>query len=143
MQGCTGANLPQQEFGIFRELVRGSRGCDDQGQLRGNQHAVDGRYEDARRSYRTALVFNPSCVSAHLGLGYLAFCEEKWETSLLHYRKALEIDPTSADAHYGAARVLLEINRVDDALHATRATLQIDPTYDDARDTLTALSKPA
>jgi hypothetical protein len=43
MQGCTGANLPQQEFGIFRELVRGSRGCDDQGQLRAKRgEVVDG-----------------------------------------------------------------------------------------------------
>ena len=65
------------------------------------------------------------------------------ESAELHYRKALEIDGSSADAHYGIARVLLEINRVEDALPELRATLQLDPTYDDARDTLTALSKPA
>lgn len=111
--------------------------------MRANQRAMEGRLEEARRSYRTALALNPSCASAHLGLGYVSFVEERWETSLLHYRKALDIDAGSADAHYGIARVLLEINRVEDALPELRATLQIDPTYDDARDTLTALSKPA
>ncbi len=111
--------------------------------IRANQFAVEGNLEMSRRSYRTALALNPSCASAHLGLGYVSFVEEKWEIALLHYRKALDIDGSSADAHYGIARVLLEINRVEDALPELRATLQLDPTYDDARDTLTALSKPA
>ena len=111
--------------------------------VRANAAAAAGRVDEARRGYRTALVLNADCASAHLGLGYLAFMEEKWDTALLHYREALKIDPQSADAHYGAARVLLEINRVDDAVPELRATLTIDPTHDDARDALTAIGKPA
>ena len=110
--------------------------------VRGNAAAAAGRSDEARRYYRTALALNADCATAHLGLGFLAFAEEKWDTSLLHYKKALEIS-ASADAHYGIARVLLEINRVEDAVPELRATLSLDPTYDDARDALTAIGKPA
>jgi tetratricopeptide (TPR) repeat protein len=125
-----------------REILANARGV-EYALIRGNQAASEGRLDEGRRAYRTALALNSDCASAHLGLGYLAFFEERWEVALVHYRKALDIDPSSADAHYGIARVLLEINRLDEAVPELRATLTLDPTNGDARDALTAIGKPA
>ncbi|MCG3206187.1 MAG: hypothetical protein KCHDKBKB_02918 [Elusimicrobia bacterium] len=106
---------------------------------KGNGLVLEGQEDLARREYRTALVLNPACVEAHLGLGYLCFAKSQWDLALEHYARALSIDSNSADAHYGVGRVFLETDKIDEAILEFQKTLSLDPAFDDARETLTAL----
>jgi len=69
--------------------------------------------------------------------------QNQWELALEYYVRALEINPNSADAHYGIGRVLLESGEEERAINEMRQVLNLDPSFLDARETLTALGKPA
>lgn len=106
---------------------------------KGNSLAMEEKFDLARREYRTALMLNPGCTDAYIGLGYLCFLQGQWELALQHYTRCLDIDPNSADAHYGIGRVLLETDRINEAVSEFRTTLSLDPSFEDARESLTAI----
>ena len=110
---------------------------------KGNQLAHQGKYDLARREYRTAEALNTQCLEAQLGLAYLCFVQSQWDLALQHYVRALTLDPGSADAHYGLARVLCETDNFDDAIPEFRKTLDINPAFDEAREALTTLGTAA
>lgn len=110
---------------------------------KGNQLAFEGRFDEARREYRTALALHYVCLEAYLGLGYLSFAQGQWELALEHYLRAVEINAESADAHYGLGRVLLELEQSELGVEELQKALTLDPSLIDARDTLTALGKAA
>ncbi len=137
------APVPPPVEGLTVEAVLQVAGMVERSVRKGNALAVEEKFDLARREYRTALVLNPACVEAFLGIGYLCFAQGMFDLALEHYRKALEIDPNSADGHYGIGRVLLETDQVNEAVGEFQKTLTLDPSFDDARETLTALGSLA
>jgi tetratricopeptide (TPR) repeat protein len=124
------------------ELIRVAQKTDKE-LLQAHSWAQEGRYEQARKAYKTALALQSGAIEAMLGLGFIDFMEGRWDSALHYYSQALASDPRSADAHYGLGRVYLETNRPEHAVEEFRQALNIDPHLDDARDTLALLGKAA
>jgi tetratricopeptide (TPR) repeat protein len=125
-----------------REITRDGK-IIDAGLQKGNQFAMEEKYEEALRQYRTVLTLQPDSQDAIMGLAYVAFAQGQWELSGDYYRRALNFNPDSADAHYGLGRCLLESGQTEEAIPELQTALSLDPTLQDARDTLTTLGRTA
>ena len=75
----------------------------DPGSRTGWTAIFDGRYDEARQSYATAIEHDPRCAEAAYNLGSLDEDCGDVEAAVRHYRRALQVSPDYADAHFNLA----------------------------------------
>nr|MBI3614212.1 tetratricopeptide repeat protein [Nitrospirota bacterium] len=99
----------------------------------GEAYRVLGRIEEARASYRQALVLKPDFAEAHNNLGTVA--RDVTETEAC-YRRALAIRPDYPEAHYNLGNVLRIKGSLQDAMASYERALTLKPDFVDAHHNL-------
>jgi tetratricopeptide (TPR) repeat protein len=74
-----------------------------------------GHLDTARKRFEQALALDTSRVAAHLGLGLVAFQEDKYPEALKHFQNALAIDRDNTPGHLNAAICLEQLKKPEEA----------------------------
>ena len=76
---------------------------------------TQGRPDDARRSFRTALEHDPGSYSALFELGNVEMSEHRYAAAVEWYRRALDRVPAARDARLGLGNALLQMGQMQEA----------------------------
>ena len=86
-----------------------------------------GRYEEASKRYRNALVLRPDSADGHYHLGLVCLFLGELEDAIDHLREASRFAPRHAASWINLGAVLNRIGRHPEAVEALRRGIQIDP----------------
>lgn len=86
-----------------------------------------GRADDARAGFRTALSLNPGWVAAMLALGHLEFHRARYGDAEAWFKRAVEAEPNSAEAHCNLGWSQLQQLHPGRALPALRRARELAP----------------
>lgn len=95
-----------------------------------------GRYPDALKAFKQAVLLKPDCPKGHYNLGVAYGLLGRHEEAIAEYRQAISITPEFADAHYNLAVAYQELRRYPEAMEAFKNTIRIKPDYLDAYNNL-------
>jgi Flp pilus assembly protein TadD len=99
---------------------------------RGFALASDGRYEDAVRALRRAVVDDPADADAHFHLGVALTELGCHADAVAPLRAAAQLRPLDALAHHRLGVALARVGRTDDAITALGEAIRLNPTMPDA-----------
>jgi tetratricopeptide (TPR) repeat protein len=91
-----------------------------------------GRKEEARQLFATALQLNPDIPEAHVNLGALARERGDIDRAIAEYRQAVVLKPILVDAHYDLGVLLMRRGEMEEAARHFTAALQYQPSLADA-----------
>ncbi len=90
----------------------------------GNALTRTGRFEEARREYRTVLELAPDYAGAvHNNFGILAAHDGDWDAAIEEFEASLEADPANGSALSNLASAYLSSGRYDEAIVTFRRAL--------------------
>ena len=92
--------------------------------------AEQGKYDDARAQFETAIQLNEHNAQAHGNLGRLLALEGQPDQALEHFRTALNIKPGDADVRRSFGSVLKEQGKIAEALVQYQEALRLEPSAD-------------
>lgn len=108
-------------------------------------HEEAGRFRDAERAYRQALLLGGPNATTSFNLGNVLYALNKKEQSAERFRQAVENDPAFAEAWNNLGNVLADLEEYDEALNAYHRALELNPQYADVHynlaDTLEQLER--
>jgi STIP1 family protein 1 len=84
--------------------------------IKGNNHLLNGEYEEAIIAYSKAINQNPDNALYYRNRALGALKSEKWDQVLADSEKALELEPNSVKAHYYLGRALTQLGRGAEAV---------------------------
>ena len=93
----------------------------------GNAHFAQGRYADAERCFRAAIVGWPDFAQAHVNLGNSLLDQGRGEAALACFRRALELQPDAKGLCMNIGLALHALSRFDEAISSYRAGLTGQP----------------
>ena len=93
----------------------------------GNIHMERLDYDQALRSYRTAIKLRPDCVAPYVNMAFVYNATGDNDKAEASFRKALAIDPNSAVVQLNLGMLLGELKRPKEAEEAFRAAWKADP----------------
>ncbi len=103
----------------------------------GNLYSDQQRWEEAERSYRTAIALEPDSGDAHIALSYVLTqpivgtnLSDRYSEAEKTARRAIELDKTNPSA-YDQLGVALELNGIigDETQKAYRRAIELDPEF--------------
>lgn len=97
--------------------------------LLANEYKDSGRFEDAMREYRTAILLDPAYASAYNNLGALYFLSGNPSEALAMYLKALELDPGISGIHYNIGIAYDRLALLDEAIKHYETSLNVQPEF--------------
>jgi protein O-GlcNAc transferase len=104
-----------------------------------------GRYNDAIKSYQTALSFNPRLAAVYVNLGNALIADGKVEAAIKSYRSAITTDASLVEAHFNLANALKTKGDFDEAIQFYRKALACRSDFIEAHynlaNTLLALDR--
>jgi tetratricopeptide (TPR) repeat protein/tRNA A-37 threonylcarbamoyl transferase component Bud32 len=106
------------------------------------QH-YDLQWDEAERSFASAIELNPSYPLAHLWLANLLMSRGRLDEALYRVHMARELDPYSLIVHTNIGWIHQAAGRVDEAVQQLQWTLSLDSTYLQARARLIAALRSA
>ncbi len=92
-----------------------------------------GKYEDAKRLFDRALVYNPNYASLEINLGIVTGRLGQPAVAESHFMRALQLSPNYPAAHSFYARWLLERGRSPEAVQHLQRAIGLSPADMDAR----------
>jgi tetratricopeptide (TPR) repeat protein len=96
-----------------------------------NQQAIgylrQGKLRKARACIHEALRLQPDFPNAHVNLGNIFFCQEKYDGALHCYEQALHLNPDFAEASNNRGNALAALGRYEEALAACQRALRLKP----------------
>lgn len=95
-------------------------------------YIAQGKYNDADREIRQALIDQPDNARFHINLGDVNFANGVFSLAISEYEKALELDTASTDVYFRWAEACLEMKDYTCALEKLQVVLTKDSTYADA-----------
>jgi len=98
----------------------------------GNKLLDDGKWDEARAAYESALRVDSQNADAYIGLGDVYMGTGKWKEALDAYKKAVTIAPRSADAQYALGDAYNRMGMHGDAFAPLVKATQLDPTFAEA-----------
>ena len=101
-------------------------------QATGDDHALNGRMDQAIVEYEAALERTPQAVGIHRALGDLYREASRLDDAARHYELELRLAPGDLETNYHYGSVLLLLGRSEDALGYLRAAADGDPTHTEA-----------
>ena len=93
---------------------------------------AEGKYEEADRAFRAALVDEPDNPEYHINLGDANFYEGIPSLAISEYKKALEVDTASLEVYYHWAEAALEMKDYTSAIEKLKIVLSKDSTHANA-----------
>lgn len=96
----------------------------------------EGRLEEAREEFTTALRLDPRYASAHYNLGQLREKTGAMAEAITAYEEAVKFNPRLADARVNLGNLLDRQGRAADAVPHYEAALQLDPLAGDVHANL-------
>jgi Flp pilus assembly protein TadD/mono/diheme cytochrome c family protein len=110
--------------------------------LLGSLYAHAGRWADADRAFRAALLDAPDDWLIHFNLGAELQSRGRSDEAEAEYRSAVRVNPLAAEAHHALGMLRYTAGRFTEAIDEFRVALQIWPDYADASTGLgSALAK--
>ena len=98
----------------------------------GDDHALNGRTDQAIVEYESALERTPQAVGIHRALGDLYREASRLEDAAWHYELELHRAPDDLETHYRYGSVLLQLGRSAEAVAHLQAAVDGDPTHTEA-----------
>ena len=98
----------------------------------GDDHALNGRTDQAIVEYEEALERTPQAVGIHRALGDLYREASRLEDAVRHYELELRRTPDDLETHYRYGSVLLQLGRSAEAVVHLQAAVDGDPTHTEA-----------
>lgn len=98
----------------------------------GDDHAINGRMDQAIVEYEAALERTPRAVGIHRALGDLYREASRLEDAARHYELELRHTPGDLETNYRYGSVLLQLGRSEDAVGHLQAAVDGDPTHAEA-----------
>jgi spermidine synthase len=98
-----------------------------------------GELTQAQETLERSLELNRFAVETHLGLGFLAMRQERFEGAVEAYQKALDLVPDSIEGLTNQGLCLAQLGRVDEAVGCFRTVLYYQPDHPVARHNLQKL----
>ena len=98
----------------------------------GDDHALNGRTDQAIVEYEAALERTPQAVGIHRALGDLYREASRLEDAARHYELELRHTPGDLETNYRYGSVLLQLGRSEDAVGHLQTAVDGDPTHTEA-----------
>ncbi|MDA1312593.1 MAG: tetratricopeptide repeat protein [Acidobacteria bacterium] len=117
-------------------LLRASPDSARAHQATADDHALNGRTDQAIAEYESALKQAPDIVGVHAALGALYRDASRYEEAVRHYEIELDRAPDDLDLRYQYGSVLLQLGRSSEAVPHLQAAVDGEPTRADAQFTL-------
>ncbi|MGI5827893.1 MAG: tetratricopeptide repeat protein [Patescibacteria group bacterium] len=95
----------------------------------GSAYRDQERFDEAVRSYQTALYLTPDLAPAYTNLGVIAERKGDLPQARYYYKKALEFEPKSIEAHNNLGVVYMKESYLEAAIEYFQKALEIDPNY--------------
>lgn len=102
----------------------------------GNALLKNGRQEQAKTYFETAIKLSPRYADAHNNLGVVLLNERRSAEALKEFQDAAGMKDKYADAYYNQGEALLQLGRSAEAVEALRTSLQINPNNPKAHNNL-------
>jgi Tfp pilus assembly protein PilF len=102
----------------------------------GNALLIQGKNDEAYRSYAEALRIYPDYADAHYNIGRLLDARGKQDAAIIHYGAAIKVNPRFKKAYYNLGNVLARKGSYAEAFGNYDQALQIDPDYAEAHNNL-------
>ena len=96
---------------------------------KGLSYQRQGRYDDAFKSYDSALELDPGFADAWNNKGLTLVSLEKYQDAISCYDKALELDPGFADAWNNKGLTLVSLEKYHDAILCYFKAFALDPSF--------------
>ena len=91
-----------------------------------------GNYEEALKTYNTAIEQNPKSIISHNLKLRLLITQKKWEEALEFSKKCLAIDPFNSEIYLLRGNINQAMNKSTDALNDYSLSIQYNPEQKDA-----------
>jgi tetratricopeptide (TPR) repeat protein len=88
----------------------------------------EGNYDDAVKSFKTALAFDSQNTTAHTYMGKIYQSQEKYTESIAEFKKVVDLDNTSTDARNNLANAYMRAKQYDLAEEQFKSSASLDPT---------------
>jgi tetratricopeptide (TPR) repeat protein len=88
----------------------------------------EGNYDEAIKSFKTALAFDSTNATAHTYLGKIYQSQEKHTESIAEFKKVVDLDNTSTDARNNLANAYMRAKQYDLAEEQFKRSASLDPT---------------
>ena len=88
-----------------------------------------GRFNEAIKEYRKALIINPNHPLAHYNLGISYGKAGRLDEAITEYKRALTINPHLAKAYINLGLVYVKEGRLDEAITNYKKAIVINPNY--------------
>jgi len=95
--------------------------------ISGAIYAAFKRYDEAIKSYKRALIYNPTLADAHFNIGVAQKECGDLIASVISFERALHIKPNYPEAHANMANVMAAMGELDDAIYHYNLALKIGP----------------
>jgi tetratricopeptide (TPR) repeat protein len=93
------------------------------------EHQLQGRPEEALKSYDAVIRLNPKMAAVHCNRGMILQELGKVDEALRSYDEAIGIEPRNADAHFNRGTALARLNRPGEALRSYDQAIKFKPDH--------------
>ena len=93
----------------------------------GTMYMQMGRYDDAKRKFKTAISINPDYPDAHKNLGFLYIETGRIEDALVELKRAVALNPGDSEAVALMARVFAETGNFPEAVALVERAVGLNP----------------
>ena len=94
---------------------------------RGNDHAGNGKYDQAISEYSKAIKLNPGIALAYNNRGAVYSDQGKYTEALIDLTEAISLDTNSARAYFNRGLTYLRLKRYDEAIRDNTTVLGMEP----------------
>ncbi|MFQ5561201.1 MAG: tetratricopeptide repeat protein [Nitrospinota bacterium] len=98
--------------------------CDECFARLGSAYAVEKKFPEAEKAYKTAIKLNPGFAINRNGLGMIYLYQGKLHLAEQEFKAAIQIKPGLGEAHYNLATTYMSQNRLDEAIVGFKAALK-------------------
>jgi tetratricopeptide (TPR) repeat protein/outer membrane protein assembly factor BamB len=87
--------------------------------------------DNAKQSYRKAVLLDPRNPEARINLGQVSFDEGDYSAAEADFKLAVQLDPTLDDAYYNLGLAFYKQNRYDESVSAFKKSIDLNPEIPD------------
>ncbi|RMD94045.1 MAG: tetratricopeptide repeat protein [Calditrichaeota bacterium] len=103
---------------------------------RGVRQFNEQKFEEAEKSFLTAISVNPKRVEAYRNLAVAYVREKRFDDAVNYFKKALEIEPNSVETLNNLGTVYYQMKKYEDAARVLEKVMELDPSNSQAISTL-------